>query len=110
MTSPGPVRRQDIWLVAVAHRGSPSHRSPSPRAPPSPSRGSAKALAPIWLVFWFMVVCYVIGGAGHGVKNVAFRSLIHERVPADRHGRAFAAYNGLRTRPSWSRSPRAVRS
>jgi hypothetical protein len=22
--------------------------------------------------------------------------LIHERVPADRHGRAFAAYNGLR--------------
>ena len=43
-----------------------------------------------------MVVCYVVGGAGHGVKNVAFRSLIHERVPADRHGRAFAAYNGLR--------------
>jgi MFS family permease len=59
-------------------------------------QGFGKALAPIWLVFWFMVVCYVIGGAGHGVKNVAFRSLIHERVPADRHGRAFAAYNGLR--------------
>ena len=59
-------------------------------------QGFGKALAPIWLVFWFMVVCYVIGGAGHGVKNVAFRSLIHEGVPADRHGRAFAAYNGLR--------------
>jgi len=59
-------------------------------------QGLGKALAPLWLVFWFMVVCYVIGGAGHGVKNVAFRSLIHERVPADRHGRAFAAYNGLR--------------
>ena len=43
-----------------------------------------------------MVVCYFVGGAGHGVKNVAFRSLIHERVPSDRHGRAFAAYNGLR--------------
>ena len=55
-------------------------------------QGFGKALAPIWLVFWFMVVCYVIGGAGHGVKNVAF----HEGVPADRHGRAFAAYNGLR--------------
>ena len=59
-------------------------------------QGFGKALAPIWLVFWFMVVCYVIGGAGHGVKSVAFRSLIHEGVPADRHGRAFAAYNGLR--------------
>ena len=59
-------------------------------------QGLGKALAPLWLVFWFMVVCYFVGGAGHGVKNVAFRSLIHERVPSDRHGRAFAAYNGLR--------------
>jgi MFS family permease len=59
-------------------------------------QGLGKALAPLWLVFWFMVVCYFVGGAGHGVKNVAFRSLIHERVPPDRHGRAFAAYNGLR--------------
>ena len=59
-------------------------------------QGLGEALAPLWLVFWFMVVCYFVGGAGHGVKNVAFRSLIHERVPPERHGRAFAAYNGLR--------------
>ena len=59
-------------------------------------QGLGKALAPLWLVFWFMIVCYFVGGAGHGVKNVAFRSLIHERVPTERHGRAFAAYNGLR--------------
>jgi MFS family permease len=59
-------------------------------------QGLGKAVAPLWLVFWFMVVCYFVGGAGHGVKNVAFRSLIHQRVPPDRHGRAFAAYNGLR--------------
>ena len=59
-------------------------------------QGLGKFLAPLWLVFWFMVVCYFVGGAGHGIKNVAFRSLIHERVPPDRHGRAFAAYNGLR--------------
>lgn len=59
-------------------------------------QGLGKALAPLWLVFGFMVVCYLVGGVGHGVKNVAFRSLIHERVPPDRHGRAFAAYNGLR--------------
>jgi MFS family permease len=59
-------------------------------------QGFGVALAPVFLVFWVMVVCYLVGGAGHGVKNVAFRSLIHERIPADRHGRAFAAYNGLR--------------
>ncbi|MFL5933879.1 MAG: hypothetical protein ACJ755_08485, partial [Gaiellaceae bacterium] len=27
---------------------------------------------------------------------VLLRTLIHERVPAELHGRAFAAYNGLR--------------
>lgn len=59
-------------------------------------QGIGVALAPVWLFLWVMVVCYLVGGAGHGVKNVAFRSLIHERVPAERHGRAFAAYNGLR--------------
>ena len=59
-------------------------------------QGLGKFLAPLWLVFWFMVVCYFVGGMGHGIKNVAFRSLIHDRVPEHRHGRAFAAYNGLR--------------
>ena len=59
-------------------------------------QGLGKALAPLWLVFAFMVVCYAVGGVGHGVKNVGFRSLIHERVSPDRHGRAYAAYNGLR--------------
>ena len=59
-------------------------------------QGLGVALAPIFLVFWVMVVCYLVGGVAHGVKNVAFRSLIHERIPAERHGRAFAAYNGLR--------------
>jgi MFS family permease len=59
-------------------------------------QGIGKFLPPFWLVFPFMVSCYVVGGAGHGVKNAAFRTLIHERVPPDRHGRAFAAYNGLR--------------
>jgi hypothetical protein len=32
----------------------------------------------------------------HGTKNVLIRTLIHERVPSSLHGRAFAAYNGLR--------------
>ena len=73
-------------------------------------QGLGKALAPLWLVFWFMVVCYFVGGAGHGVKNVAFRSLIHERVPPDRHGRRSPPTTGSATRPSSSRSRRAARS
>jgi Na+/melibiose symporter-like transporter len=59
-------------------------------------QGAGKALTPLWLVFGFMLVCYFVGGVGHGVKNVMFRTLIHERVPTRLHGRAFAAYNGIR--------------
>ncbi len=39
---------------------------------------------------------YALGGAAHGVKNVAARTLIHERIDASAHGRAFAAYAALR--------------
>ena len=39
---------------------------------------------------------WFVGGVGHGVKNVLARTLIQERVPDRLHGRAFAAYNGLR--------------
>jgi hypothetical protein len=39
---------------------------------------------------------YALGGAAHGVKNVAARTLIHERVHQSAHGRAFAAYAALR--------------
>lgn len=42
------------------------------------------------------LLLYALGGAGHGVKNVAARTLIHERVPAAAHGRVFAAYAALR--------------
>lgn len=59
-------------------------------------QGLGKAVTPLWLVFPFMVACYFAGGIGHGLKNVTFRTLIHERVPDALHGRAFAAYNGLR--------------
>jgi sugar phosphate permease len=43
-----------------------------------------------------MLVCYFVGGIGHGLKNVTSRTLIHTRIPSDRHGRAFAAWNGVR--------------
>ena len=42
-----------------------------------------------------------VGGMGHGVKNTLFRTLIHQSVEPAQHGRAFAAFNGLRnTAPS----------
>jgi MFS family permease len=59
-------------------------------------QGLAKFIAPFWTVFPFMVVCWFFGGMGHGVKNTGFRTLIHQRVPPEQHGRAFAAFNGLR--------------
>jgi hypothetical protein len=59
-------------------------------------QGLAKFVAPLWMILTFMIVCYVVGGAAHGVKNTLFRTLIHENVEPARHGQAFAAYNGLR--------------
>jgi MFS family permease len=50
----------------------------------------------LWLVLAWGCMWFVIGGIAHGLKNVLLRSLIQERVPPALHGRAFAAYNGLR--------------
>jgi MFS family permease len=59
-------------------------------------QGLGKFLTPFWLVFGFMVVMYFVGGVGHGLKNVTSRTLIHTRIAPERHGRAFAAWNGVR--------------
>jgi hypothetical protein len=59
-------------------------------------QGTGLALPALWLSFAFMLACAFLGGLGHGVKNVMFRTLIHVRVPEALHGRAFAAYNGIR--------------
>jgi hypothetical protein len=59
-------------------------------------QGFSKFAAPFWMVLPFMLVCYLVGGMGHGVKNTLFRTLIHQNVEPARHGQAFAAYNGLR--------------
>jgi MFS family permease len=42
------------------------------------------------------LIGFAIGGVAHGVKNVLLRTLIHERVPEEMRGRAFAAYNAAR--------------
>jgi hypothetical protein len=59
-------------------------------------QGSALGLPALWLSFAFFLACSFVGGLAHGLKNVMFRSLIHVRVPDSLHGRAFAAYNGIR--------------
>lgn len=59
-------------------------------------QGLGKFVAPFWLAFGFMIATYFVGGIGHGLKNVTSRTLIHARVAPDRHGRAFAAWNGVR--------------
>ena len=50
----------------------------------------------VWLVPALAFGFFFVGGLAHGTKNVLIRTLIHERVPSSLHGRAFAAYNGLR--------------
>lgn len=59
-------------------------------------QGLSKFIAPFWTVFPFMVGWWFVGGTGHGLKNTGFRTLIHQRIDPDQHGRAFAAFNGLR--------------
>jgi MFS family permease len=54
------------------------------------------ALPTLWLVLAFALISFMVGGLAHGLKNVLIRTLIHERVPERLHGRAYAAYNGLR--------------
>jgi MFS family permease len=59
-------------------------------------QGFGLAAPTLWLVPAFALALYFVGGLAHGTKNVLVRTLIHERVPARLHGRAFAAYNALR--------------
>jgi MFS family permease len=59
-------------------------------------QGIGIGLPTVWLVFPFAVMFFSLGGAGHGTKNVLVRTLIQLRVADRLHGRAFAAYNGLR--------------
>ncbi|MBI5104697.1 MAG: MFS transporter [Solirubrobacterales bacterium] len=59
-------------------------------------QGAGIALPTAWPTIGAAAALAVVGGLGHGTKNVLMRVLIQERVPDHLHGRAFAAYNGLR--------------
>jgi Na+/melibiose symporter-like transporter len=59
-------------------------------------QGGGMAAAACWPVLAWVMAGYLVGGVGHGVKNVLLRTLIQERVASAAHGRAFAAYNAAR--------------
>jgi MFS family permease len=59
-------------------------------------QGAGLSVQTIALSLPLAIVCYLVGGIGHGTKNVLVRTLIHERTPANAHGRSGAAYNALR--------------
>ncbi len=57
--------------------------------------GGMAAAAAVAVLAW-VIAGFFVGGIGHGVKNVLLRTLIQQRVPAEAHGRAFAAYSAAR--------------
>jgi MFS family permease len=59
-------------------------------------QGAGLALPTLWLVLPFALAAYLVGGIGHGTKNVVVRTLIHTRVPDELRGRAWAAYSAGR--------------
>jgi MFS family permease len=59
-------------------------------------QGAGLALPTLWLVLPFALGAYLLGGVGHGTKNVLVRTLIHTRVPDELRGRAWAAYSAGR--------------
>jgi hypothetical protein len=59
-------------------------------------QGAGMAAAACWPVLAWTMAGYLVGGIGHGVKNVLMRTLIQERIAREQHGRAFAAYGAAR--------------
>jgi MFS family permease len=59
-------------------------------------QGAGLALPTLWLVLPLALAAYLVGGVGHGTKNVVVRTLIHTRVPDELRGRAWAAYSAGR--------------
>jgi hypothetical protein len=59
-------------------------------------QGFGLALPTLWLVLPLAFGAYLVGGVGHGTKNVLVRTLVHTRVPDELRGRAWAAYSAAR--------------
>ena len=83
--------RDRARAARAAVRGSRPARSPA-----SPLQGAGLLGAALGATMATALVAFLVGGVAHGAKNVLLRTLIHERVPEERRGRAFASYNALR--------------
>ena len=59
-------------------------------------QGAGMGIQTTWAILPVAFSGYLMGGLGHGVKNVLLRTLFTARVPDRLHGRAFAAYNAAR--------------
>jgi MFS family permease len=59
-------------------------------------QGAGMGIQTAWAILPVAFAGYLVGGVGHGVKNVLLRALLTVRVPEAVHGRAFAAYNAAR--------------
>ena len=59
-------------------------------------QGAGMGAQATWAILPVAFAGYLVGGVGHGVKNVLVRALMAARLPAAVHGRAFAAYNAAR--------------
>ena len=59
-------------------------------------QGAGMGVQTAWAILPVAFAGYLVGGLGHGVKNVLLRALLTVRVPEAVHGRAFAAYNAAR--------------
>jgi MFS family permease len=59
-------------------------------------QGAGMGVQTTWAILPVAFAGYLVGGLGHGVKDVLLRALIAVRVPEAVQGRAFAAYNAAR--------------
>ena len=59
-------------------------------------QGAGMGIQTAWAILPVAFGGYLVGGVGHGIKNVLLRALLTARVPEAVHGRAFAAYNAAR--------------
>ncbi len=85
-----------VGATAVAARV-PAHAAAGVALAAVAVQGAGIALPAAWPTLAFTLAAFAGGGVAHGVKNVLLRSLIHRRTPEHLHGRAFAAYNALRS-------------
>ncbi len=92
----GGVDQREWWPAPRASRRGSARRSPSAALVALVVQGAGMAVSALWPVLAWAAFGYLVGGVGHGVKNVLLRTLIQQRIPAEAHGRAFATYNAAR--------------